>query len=68
MTSLLYLNIIKNNRLSNQFLVSNKSDPKLIYNFLISQLEIIKNDYGLEIEDNYYFLLFTCKQVYFDIK
>jgi len=52
--------------LSRQFLVSNNSNPKLIKDYLMGQLEIAKIDFGFD-ESNL-FLIFKYKLVNFDYK
>jgi hypothetical protein len=48
--------------LSKQFLITNRSDPILIYNFLLNQFDIINHDF--DILEEYYFLIFNYKKVY----
>jgi hypothetical protein len=50
--------------LSRQFLITNKSNPNLIYNYLMDQLEIASNDF--QFHDDYYFLIFKYKKVQLD--
>jgi len=52
--------------LSRQFLVSDKSNPVLIANYLISQFCIAKEDF--DFQTNNYFLIFKYKKVKLDYR
>lgn len=50
--------------LSRQFLLTNKSHPELIFNFLNEQIDIWLNDFDIEeINGGHYFLVFKFKYV-----
>jgi len=52
--------------LSNQFLVTNKSNPALIADFLNFRLEIARDDF--KFDDDYYWLIFKYKRVELNYK
>jgi hypothetical protein len=54
--------------LSRQFLLTNNSNPILVYEYLIKQFKIAQDDFefNFEFDDGYYFLLFKYKKVYLD--
>jgi hypothetical protein len=47
--------------LSNQFLISNRSNPILINNSLIDQLGIVRNNF--QFQDDYYYLIFEYQSI-----
>ena len=47
--------------LSRQFLVTNNSNPILIYNYLLNQFEKARNDF--DYHDDYYFLVLKYKSI-----
>ena len=51
--------------LSRPFLITNESNPKLIYDHLFSQFEKANNDFNMDIESEY-FLYFSYKAVDID--
>jgi hypothetical protein len=51
--------------LSDKFLVSNNSNPILINDYLIDQLEIARNNFNFY--DSYYFLIFEYNSITFNI-
>jgi hypothetical protein len=52
--------------LSRQFLVSSKSSPFLIYNYLLNQIETSENCFNFDLDN--FFLLFKYKIVYLEYK
>lgn len=54
--------------LSKQFLIYNKSNPNLITNYLIRQLEKAELDLGVDLIENCYHLIWKCKSVTFKEK
>jgi len=49
--------------LSRQFLVSNQSNPYLISTYLNNQFDKAEKDFGFDIDNNYYYLIFKYKKV-----
>lgn len=47
--------------LSRQFLITNQSNPVLIYNYLLNQFKIVNIDF--DISDDYYFLIFNYRKI-----
>jgi len=52
--------------LSSQFLVTNKSNPELITNFLNFRLDMARDDFKFEVD--YYWLIFKYKKVELNYK
>ena len=54
--------------LSRQFLITNKSNPTVIASYLYDQLEKCGNDFGFDLDDLDFYLIFKYKKVYLNDK
>lgn len=49
--------------LSKQILISSFSNPRIINDYLIKQLEKIVDDFGINLENKFYYLIFKYKKI-----
>lgn len=54
--------------LSRFFLVTNMSNPGIVYNFLYDQIKSAEDDFNIDLEEVPYFSIFKWKRVYFSDK
>jgi hypothetical protein len=52
---------------SKQILISSYSNPNIINDFIINQLDKIVNDFDLNLENKFYYLIFKYKKIELNI-